>query len=715
MKKNEISLRVLNTLGRANVALASLESMSVDDILSIKGIGQAALTEIQQYFSTLDDSECEAYNPASQAMRRAEYNSSIVGIATTILNGNTIENGMENVLKLARLDSLKLRGQLSLDSMPETAVSEDSYGKAIADYSELTRKKLWGYRRAAIRTALLGTILSSTVNKKKLGFRLQKCMEAIVDVVLSVGDNEVTLSQIVHRISPIVAVDQYVTKEGVLRASSHWLNDELALQFVNELAEQDYLDVHISDKTHMVRITNRIVDGLDKAELVELSRTAKFLALNTILTKAPGMRKDMISRRSWWYDTPELSDDQIEYANIMNNVKYGFTDTAEDEVEELFRLHLKVDVLPTWAKTRVDEYKAQIRASRLNGGHYVAGKWDSATRWYYSSDIGQVQTSKHLRSIVTYDGMSNPVKYDFRNNVVQMYSLLTGVRSLGHYVGLTPANEQLGDLRELLASRMNSELNVSSFNKDNVKPLFMIWAYNAGQRRLMGGVVKTETDFITGRVTTKQTVKGLYAIANIDDEDRVWDAWTSILNELVPSIVGLKMLFRKLFKANPISEISWTMPDGTIAQYASVATIDEPLHWVDSKYKMHTHTHYRKHISIGEKNAGGLPRIIHSFDAYVKRQLVVRAHRLGFTVVPNHDSFIFDECHKAQFDELVDTIFNELRESEALSSIVKELNVAGQDLTILDGENNVVTTASFGDTLSSADVLSGTPTAMEEM
>ena len=672
-------------------------------------------TNSLRVLNTLENTQVAAYSLDDQSDRRAVYSAQIVDVATDILNNNTIEDSIEKAMQAVRLDSISLRHDLAIDELPETAVAESVYSKSIADYSEITRKKLWGYRRAAIRVALLSTLLSSKCNKKRLGFRLQKTMEAIVDVVLTVGQNEVTLSQIVHRISPLVAVDQYITKEGALRPSNHWLNDELALQLVSELAEQDYLDVHISDKTHMVRLAKHVADSLDKGQLLDMSKTANFLALNTILTTVPSIRKDMISRRSWWYNTPELSNDQLEYVNIMNNVKYGFTDTAEDEVEEMFRLHLKVDVLPEWASDRVDEYKAQIRASNLNGGHYVAGKWDSATRWYYSSDIGQVQTSKHMRSIITYGDMVKPVKYDFRNNVVQMYSLLTGVRSLGHYVGLTPADEQLGDLRELLAARMNDGLNVSSFNKDNVKPLFMIWAYNAGRKRLMDGVFVTETDFITGRATKKQTVKGLAALANIDDEDKVWDMWTSTLNELVPSIVGLKMLFRKLFKANPINEISWTMPDGTIAQYASVKTIDEPLHWVDSKYKMHTHTHYRKHIATGEKNTGGLPRIIHSFDAYVKRQLVVRAHRLGFTVIPNHDSFIFDECHKATFDQLVTDIFNELRESDALSNIVKELNVAKVDLTIRDSENNVLSTKSFGDTLSKEDIVSGTPTAMEEL
>ena len=657
--------------------------------------------------------EYNMYNPMNIKARRAVYDVFVKDTAEHILIGNTIADALDKRLMVVRRDSLDLRSNLDI-TIPETAVPESKFKIAIEDFDELTRKKLWGYRRAAIRAALLSTLVSTKVNKKKLGFRLNASMEAIVDIVLSVGSNDVTLSQIIHRVSPVIGVEQYVTKEGNVRPSNAWLNDELALQLVSELAELDYLDITIKAKTHMVRLNDKVLKGLDHTKLGEMSATAKFLSMSTVLTEKATIPKNLISRSSWWYDTPDLSLDQIEFVEAMNDIKYGFVEDAETKIEEAFKTHLKVDTLDQSSKTRVKEFQRQIRVSHANGGHYVSGKFDSSLRWYYGSEIGQVQTSKELRRLVTFDGIKDPVKWDFRNNVVQMYSILTGIRSLGHYVGLTDAEEQLGDLRTLIAQRLNTELGVTSFNKDNVKPLFMIWAYNAGQKRLMSGVLRTETNFFTGKDMVVQKVDGLGKLAG-DSTDQVWEVWNNILNELVPGIVAIKMVFKKLFKANPIEEISWTTPDNSVAQYASVVTNSEPLHWIDSKYKMHTHTHYRKEIVAGEKNTGGLPRIIHSFDAYVMRQLVIRAKRLGIVIVPNHDSFIFDREHETTVFGLVDTILNELRESSALDDVVRELNVKKADLTLLDSEGKTVTVSTFGGVLSFDDIKAGTPLAPEDM
>ncbi len=652
------------------------------------------------------------YDIANQDSVRVEYTAFIADTAEHLLIGNTIADKLDKVLIKTRVDSLKLRGSLGV-SVPETAVPESEFACAIASYGATVRKKLWGYRRAAVRAALLATLVHSGVNKKKLGFRLNESMKAVVDIILSVGKDGVTLSQVVHRISPLVQVEQYITKEGELRPSSAWLNDELALQLVNELAELDYIDLSIKEKVHMVNLSNRSVEQLSVVDLKHYSRVAKFLGRKTILTSIPSIGKNMVGRRSWWDETPELSDDQLEFIEAMHSIKYGFVDDAEELVREAYMAHLKVDKLEDWQERELAEFVNQIRASHANGGHYVAGKFDSALRWYYQSSVGQVQTSGAMRKLLVFKDIPNPVKYDFRNNVVQMYSVLTGIRNLGRYVGLTSNDDQLGDLRTLIAKRLNSELGINTFNKDNVKPLFMIWAYNAGQRRLIDGVVKTETSFFNGEVVTIEKTPGLYTLSGGHDD--VWDVWTSTLDQLVPGIVAIKLLFRKLFKANPIDEVSWMLPDDSIAQYASVATVSETLHWVDSRYKMHTHTHYRKEISVGEKNTGGLPRIIHSFDAYVMRQLVIRAKRLGIVVIPNHDSFIYDESHKVEFDTLVNDIFSELLGSDALGNVVKELNTTKVDLTLKTVDGVVVTSASFGDVLSSEDMASGTPTAAEEL
>lgn len=84
-------------------------------------------------------------------------------------------------------------------------------------------------------------------------------------------------------------------------------------------------------------------------------------------------------------------------------------------------------------------------------------------------------------------------------------------------------------------------------------------------------------------------------------------------------------------------------------------------------------------------------RVIHSFDSWVARQLVIRAARMGIAIVPNHDSFMFDEQYEDVIDELVADIFKELLESEAFGSVVQELNKSNKSLAIKQPNGTSVT------------------------
>lgn len=660
----------------------------------------------------------ELYTHSNISDLRDEYNSLVASNATKILIDNQIEKSLNKSIQGVKIAALRVLSRIDIDKTPDTFVSEKQYSASIKAYDEDTRGHLWNYRALAIRTALLSTLVHKDINKKKLGFRLQRVMENILSVILEGGKNTVSISQIVHRISPILDVKEFIIKDGTKHPTTPWIVDEIALQLVNELAELDYLDIYTVDHIHVVNISEEQDAKLDKDDLFYMSRLAKFLSMKTILTDVPHVSTRLISRRSWWYDTPELSADQIEEIEALNSTQFRFKEGAEDALRQAFRKHLKLredEKLESWAEYRLAEYRAQIEASNENGGHYVVHNYDSALRSYAQAEIGHFQTSSSLRGLVEVVGISNPVKYDMSNNVIQMYALLLGIKDLGTYVGLVSATEANDDLRNTIANTMNSELGVDVFDKDNIKPLFMIWAYNAGRDRLMNGVYTEEINFFTGAPIRKLQTPGLLAVSGLSDAKTVWEVWSSTLNRLVPSVVALKAVFKKLLKQNPFTETSWTLPDGSIAQYASVETQKETLHWVTSTLKTRTHTHYRKELVANAKSAGVLPRVIHSFDAYVKRQIVIRAHREGIIVVPNHDSFIFDECYTETIFELVATIFKELLNSRAFADVVDELNYNNTTLAIRDQHGDFITPARFGDRLTDADIDAGTPMKPEDM
>lgn len=617
------------------------------------------------------------YTLASKAALRAELKYGITAVVTEMY-GTTHEAVIKHIdtsVSECTLKRLVMATEYPTLSDLITMAPDSDYATQIANYTEEERRIAWRYRALELRIILLNTIKNNT---RRLPFLINETLEALVRSSLNNGTDSITLAQLIHDMK--LSASEYVDRLGVKHQGNKWLSDELRLQLVSELAEMDYVEVQLSHKTHTVAVAKKYNDMIPAAVGNRLAIVARILGRKTILVEPAEIEVDMISKSSWWYKTPKLSADQIEFVNTMHNFRWEFVPNALDLIEDAYKAHLDEDVLPKWAVVRLEEYKDQIRASFTNGGHYIAGKFDSALRWYWQAEIGHTQTSEALRNLVKPCGMSNVVKYDMSNNVVQMYAIGLKDRDLAKYVGLVGSDDCVEDLRLQLAKYLNKNLDVDVFHKDNIKPLFMVWAYNAGKERLLDGVYSEEQHFITGQMVRKLKVEGLRSIVassgKVISDDIIWAIWNAILAKLVPTIVELKRVMASIVKGNPFTEASWVLPDGAVAQYASVETSSAELHWVSSAGRMHQHTHHRKELVANAKAAGLLPRSIHSIDAYFMRQLVIRAARLGITVVPNHDSFMFDEVHTDTMFSLVRMLFVEIMNSDTFYGVVQQLNTA---------------------------------------
>lgn len=628
-----------------------------------------------------------------QATRQA-LDSLTADIYTAIYGTSTdhVKQALEQRLKEANALRFKLSTQLTI-KFDATMSHQDSIDFITANYPKDKREVPYKYVNLTRRCILLASILTSTM---KITTVVSKTLQGILAAELSLHKGKsVTISEAIVKcpLKPISIVNK-AGEHTLLTDSTEdkFIIDELKLQLISELAELNLLDIRISQHTHMVEIPAKLIPIAIKPKIQEAWELAQILAKKTILLEpAPVDFKDAISKSSWYYRTPNLSAAQVEYMEIMNNIKYQFKADALDRVEECYIEHLKDDNgnLPTeftqWGPAKIQFLKEQIIASNENGGHYIQHRWDSSLRTYMISEIGHFQTSKSLRSLVKVAGIDNPIKKDFKNNVIQMYAVLMKVRDLGKYVGLLPEADREDDVRAQLAASLNTKLECDIFCKDNIKPLFMIWAYNAGKDRILDGVTISEEQFFGTSIDTVKT-PGLIALTGATNtqanRDLLWSAFEESVVEYVPAVVVLKTLFKKLIKCNPLTETSWTLPDGSIAQYASPAMLKEVLYFVASNGKQHQHTHAKKAIVTNEKSAGLLPRVIHSFDAYVARQIVIRAARLGITVIPNHDSFMYDIKHDSTINDIIQTIFIELLESDAFSKVITELNTSGKSLAI---------------------------------
>ena len=613
------------------------------------------------------------YTSSNKAALKAEFNYGITAVVTEMYPDlSSVEIHLQQSVAKAMIARLQLQSEI-LEAIP-TMVPEAEYAKSIEDLSEENRKKAWRYRALELRIILIKSIINNT---KKIPYLVRDTLERIVSSACNNASEAVTMSQVIHGMK--LSSKTWVDRTGTEHTADAWIVDQMRLQLVSELSEMDLINVSISHKTHMVSIPDTISNTIPTEVMNRLLRVANFLNLKTILLDKPEVTHQMVSQSSWWYKTPMLSVDQLEFVNTMHSLKWEFVPNALDLIEEAYREHLDVNVLPKWALSKVSEFKEQIKASHANGGHYVAGKFDSALRWYWQSEIGHNQTSESLRKLVRLAGVNVHVKYDMSNNVVQQYAIGLKDRSLAKYVGLVPEADTLLDLRLQVANAMNKNLEIDVFDKDNIKPLFMVWAYNAGKKRLLDGVYVEKVSFFTGDMVKSLKVLGLRAIVESSGksikDDVIYAVFEGILHKLVPTIVELKQLVNKIIKHNPFTEMSWVLPDGAVAQYASVETNDQVLQWVDSTGKTHRHTHHRKELVSNAKAAGVLPRIIHSIDAYFARQLVIRAAKLGIAIAPNHDSFMFDEVHTDTVYDLVRELYIEIMNDNVLFGLITQINV----------------------------------------
>ena len=678
---------------------------------------------------------------------RAEL-SGLVSAAAFDMYAEKVENVQQLLeVKLQATISELFRLKLSMpeDKIFNAARPHDEVIKYIvSNFVKEDRAPAYKYANLTRLKVLLNSILTSKVKLRKV---VLDTLTNLINAEISAPKGRaVTLSQAInccplkvvttHR----VGVEDTETKmikvlvkgrnnvmEEVEVPSAQWELDEIKLQLIAELCELDLVNMKISDHTHMLDIPSKIASVVTKAEWLHMWELGQIIEKKTILLEPASVdNRDLVTRSSWYYKTPNLSPDMIECINVLQSTKYEFVDNALDLIEEAYMEHLVGEdgSMPEnwkqWVPQRLAFFKEQIAASQANGGHYLVWKTDSANRMYTQAEIGGLQTSSALRALVKVSGIDNKVKYDFRNNVVQMYALLMKTENLAKYVYLVDESKRAGDLRQLIANALNIVLETDVFNKDNIKPLFMVWAYNAGKDRILDGVT-IEEESLFGMNSNTVKVKGLIAItgaANTEaNRDMLWTAFHDTVVELAPEIVLLKAIFKKLIKNNPLTETQWTLPDGTIAQYASAATAHQTLFFVDSKGKQHQHTQYRKLILENAKSAGLLPRVIHSFDAYVARQLVVRAYRLGIIIVPNHDSFTFDAKYKDTVFALVNELFVELLEGNYMGEVLNELNTSRKSLATYTKDKQAITDeliwTKFGK-LTTADLASSEPLDYED-
>jgi len=673
------------------------------------------------------------YTESNKEISRVEYstllNSECINVFSPLVGKVIVEFNQQLVDSCDLFDAIGRRVNISTLT---PFVSENEYTKQLKDLDldPEERKAAWRYRKLSIHDIQLETILYGS--KKKLPKRLSNAFKALYEGFVRVGKDQIALGAVLHPITKALEVkDKFKPSSCEEIELTDIDKQSVGFQFLIGLSEMGMINMFISDKTHMIKWTDNMLKEFSEANFNVLVKLAKFLKAKTVFTDKVSITKDkMLSQSSWYYKTPSmLSDGLVAYFDTVQNIKYKFKEFTGDQFIESYKEHCDIQTLREYDKPRINALWEQIKASRKVGGHYVKCMGDSVWRNYMMAEFGHFQTSHAFRGLVTVEGIKNPIKYDATNSVLQMYALGLKSGNLAQYVGLLES--KTGDFRTIVANNLNDTFGTDVFTKDKIKPVFMIWAYNAGKDRILNGSPKKIVDPFDGTVTLDYTNRsqGLIDIAKgvkYGTEDILYEAFIDILQALVPEIFFLKAVFKKLVKGNAKELYTWTLPDGAIAQYANVTKkeldkelMEDVVEAIDSDGDRHTHTVYTKALKVSTSLAGLLPRVIHSIDAYIQRTIVVRASKLGIVVVPNHDSFMFDEQYKEVMFKLIKDIYAEVMGDKVLANIVKELNISNVDLTIkakgkVITANDFIEANKFGE-LTREDIMKGAPVEEEEI
>lgn len=243
-----------------------------------------------------------------------------------------------------------------------------------------------------------------------------------------------------------------------------------------------------------------------------------------------------------------------------------------------------------------------------------------------------------------------PVELDATCSQKQVVAVLTGDAQTATCCNIITDNSHIQDAYKLVADEMSS-ISGLKFNRKQIKKSDMIDGYGAGEERI------TEQ--------LKEDLKEYYY-------DGVVDVFYKAINTVCPMAGTLKTVFQSLWN-NTRTEWNWTLPDGFKVKMLTT----ESRQITVNPFGMEEISIIGKMIIPTSKNTSLGVNIIHSVDAYIARQMIVRC---AFDVIPIHDGFRCLPVYARQMRTIYNSIMAEITDSTLLEDIIKE--IAGVDIKL---------------------------------
>ncbi len=430
----------------------------------------------------------------------------------------------------------------------------DAFKSDIPDGAK--RGILHNYFRVRDRKDILGYFVSTEWNKKKLRFRVKGMMRDIARAVIESPKDSVVANALLDRLAKYTPAKV----EGVVVEST--TRDNMVMTVLQLFKDIGAVKIEVvQDKR--TKAYSHMVSVPFKEEHMTVSLYESYRAVNgrrALLSSPAGVESTdkLMSTGSWYYKSPELSEDVINFLNIQNQTKLNIIDDDTLLEKAIIRKYYDEDdakfmvlehMLP-WQRERAIKFYEELDDIRQHGGFFVKHFIDSKYRTYEQSELFGVQQNSAARALVEFanrralnEAGTESMKLDIAckagydkatkeealegfaihektwredPKLKREFSVLDGedtgfivyqdaTNSGTQMYAVATGSKRLAqisgllkgtryDAYSMLAEELNKALEVECFNRKNVKSIFMTKLYNAGKELILNGAVKNVED-----------------------------------------------------------------------------------------------------------------------------------------------------------------------------------------------------------------------------
>jgi DNA-directed RNA polymerase len=226
----------------------------------------------------------------------------------------------------------------------------------------------------------------------------------------------------------------------------------------------------------------------------------------------------------------------------------------------------------------------------------------------------------------------------------QVIAVLTGSLKTAMTCNVITTNTEIQDAYRMVAEKM-SEMSGLKFNRNQIKKSDMISGYGSGAKRI--------------KQQLEEDLKEHY----FEGVDKIF---FEASNAVDPMANNIKEMFKALWNDTK-TEWNWTLPDGFKVTYRT----QEPRQITINPFGLGEVTLIANMIMPTSKSTGLGVNVIHSVDAYICRQMVVRC---PFDIITIHDGFRCLPHNAASMRKIYNKIMAEITDSTLLEDIIFELS-----------------------------------------